>query len=158
MQKCQIKIPKPKSVLKIHMCVCVCVGAAGVGGQEQHDVGARWRSAAALEEAGPGAAQDRLWPPQDAKLNPVSLLAQSRSPHLVCQRRRNTNNNNNGLPLLFFFVDVCFRKREALMLVYVLADVHVIWQLLQLGKRINIYVTNINFNMFVKEKEYKVES
>ena len=41
------------------------------------------------------------------------------------------------------------------MLVYVLADVHVIWQLQQLGKRINIDITlcskdkNIHFNMFV---------
>ena len=50
------------------------------------------------------------------------------------------------------------------MFVYMFANIHVIWQLLQLGFRISIYITlcsrdkNIHLNILVKEKVYKVES
>lgn len=38
-------------------------------GQRKHGAGAGWGSTAALEKAGPGAAQNSLWPPQVVKLN-----------------------------------------------------------------------------------------
>lgn len=63
------------SLYWINACVCVCLLSGHTTANEQrpgeskHGPGAGRRCSAALEEAGPGATQDCLWPPQNAELN-----------------------------------------------------------------------------------------